>query len=270
MDQVKTVKLPNFETEYLKLGNGPKTLVFIPGLSREFAAWLPTVQEMKGEYTIYTFELPAYATNIPRGQKYLLLNLDQIVEDFLDHFQIKKPVLIGHSTGAIAAIQYAIRHPENVDKLIMVSAPLHEGVPPVPRLWKWTAIAVMNTRYLDSIIGHTINQVKRGLDYLHGRFETPQSTKLNFVEHLVKKVPPRSLAKFYNDIFNTDLSHLPHDNHVPTLVVLGEQDFALKGFALPKGMEQKNYTLKWVDCGHYIPRECPFELSELIDNFIAA
>lgn len=269
MNQVKLLKLPNFETEYIKLGHGKKTLVFVPGLSRDFVIWIPTINELLGEYTIYAFVLPAYATNIPRGQKYLLFNLDQVVEDFLDHFELRRPVLLAHSLGSVACLQYAIKHPDNVDRLVLVSPPIHEGVPPVRHIYRFMALTFLHVRYADRILHYSVNQLKRAIDYLHDRFQTPISGRLNFLEHLLQKVPPRSLAKFYHDLFNADLSYLLADNEVPTLAIFGKRDRYLRSFAMAKTLQgKKNYQLKSLDAGHYIPRENPQELARVIEEYL--
>ena len=94
--------------------------------------------------------------------------------------------------------------------------------------------------------------------------------KVSFIQQLIKQVPPRSLARFYLDIFDTDLSHLPDANLVPTMCVLGKHDKYLKGFVLPPSMtKKKNYHVVWLECGHYIPRECPEQLAKLIEECIA-
>jgi pimeloyl-ACP methyl ester carboxylesterase len=270
MDKVKTVKLPHFEIEYLKVGKGKRTLILVPGLSREFLVWIPTINELKDEYTIYAIKLPAYATNIPRNQQYLLLNQDQILDDFIDHFQIRAPILAGHSLGSIACLQYAVKHPDNVAKLILVSLPINAGKPSMPRRWQALVMLFVHTRYLDSIVKHSVKQLNRSLTYLHEHFRVPSSRRLSFVDNLFKNVPPRSLAKFYRDLFNTDLSHLTEDNTVNTLCIFGQGDRYLKRFTLPPALrDQKNYSLVWLEGGgHYLPRELPQQVAVLIEDFV--
>lgn len=52
--------------------------------------------------------------------KHLTEDLDVIINDYV---KTKPVILLGHSFGAIVAMQYALDHPKNVDQLILVSTP---------------------------------------------------------------------------------------------------------------------------------------------------
>jgi len=58
--------------------------------------------------------------------------LDNYVTDaklLIDHFNLKKVIVLGTSYGSMAALNFAIRHPESVEKLILVGgAPSHHFI----------------------------------------------------------------------------------------------------------------------------------------------
>lgn len=59
----------------------------------------------------------------PEGAEPLSFAVD-VVEEFLDHERLERPVLLGSSFGGTVATLLALRHPERLGGLILVSAPL--------------------------------------------------------------------------------------------------------------------------------------------------
>ena len=51
---------------------------------------------------------------------YSLTQHNQDLLGLLDHFALKRAVLVGHSLGAHIAVRFAARHPERVAKLVLV------------------------------------------------------------------------------------------------------------------------------------------------------
>jgi len=55
--------------------------------------------------------------------------LSEDLQEFIIQHQIKKPIIIGHSMGGKVAMNYTLKHPESVDKLIVVDMGIKENPP---------------------------------------------------------------------------------------------------------------------------------------------
>jgi pimeloyl-ACP methyl ester carboxylesterase len=70
----------------------------------------------------------------PAGYQYSLAALATLTRDLLARAGAKRPVLVGHSTGGMLAMRYALLFPDQVEKLVLVNPlglndTLAEGVP---------------------------------------------------------------------------------------------------------------------------------------------
>lgn len=107
-------------------GSGPKSLIFIPGLTCGPWVWAGDIVHFTPQYTVYALTLPGFD-----GQKSIAAPLFPTVSaDFwklLAQKGIVKPVIIGHSLGGTLGWLLATQHPELLGGVIAV-----EGLPVFP------------------------------------------------------------------------------------------------------------------------------------------
>ena len=109
--------LINYELE----GNG-KTIVFIHGLSDSLNYWSPLQSNLKEDYQTLSFDLRAHGNSGDDGSK---ITIDLYSEDLyhlLKKLNISDAVFIGLSLGGNVALNFAIKHPEMVNGLIIMSS----------------------------------------------------------------------------------------------------------------------------------------------------
>lgn len=104
------VQLKGVKMHYLKAGNGEKTLVFIHGNGGNATGLFPIGSRFAGEYTTYFIDERCHGkSSDPEKITYDLMGED--VYEFCNAMNLEKPVLVGHSDGAIVAITSAANHP---------------------------------------------------------------------------------------------------------------------------------------------------------------
>lgn len=100
-------------------GTGP-AIVCIHGLTANHVCWLSMVDLLAAKYRLIGYDLRGRGDSDKPSTGY---SLDQHGRDLLallDHFGLKKAVLMGHSLGAHIALKFAIAHPQRVSKLVLV------------------------------------------------------------------------------------------------------------------------------------------------------
>jgi len=70
---------------------------------------------------------PAYSEGAPRAS---ITEIADWLPKYFDAAGLKKPLLVGHSMGALAAMECAARHPERVSRLALLGAAPHMSVHP--------------------------------------------------------------------------------------------------------------------------------------------
>jgi pimeloyl-ACP methyl ester carboxylesterase len=98
-------------------GAGPRTIVMVHGWPDTHRLWDSTVEALKGHYRCVRFTLPGFEPGAPQRAypfAQLLDVLRQVVEPFA-------PVtLLLHDWGCLFGYQFAMRHPEMVERVIGV------------------------------------------------------------------------------------------------------------------------------------------------------
>ena len=117
---------------YEVLGRG-RPLVFMHGWVGSWRYWIPTMQSASTAFRAYAIDLWGFGDSAKNPSKYSLPSQVELLESFMDKLGIARIALIGHGLGSYVAIEFSIKNPNLVDRLMAVSFPL-DGQPLNPRL----------------------------------------------------------------------------------------------------------------------------------------
>jgi pimeloyl-ACP methyl ester carboxylesterase len=84
-------------------------LVFLHGLTFDRASWQPVVDRLSGEFRCITVDLPGHGDS--PGPPRRLSDVATEFRTLLGALDVERPLLVGHSMGAVLAVLYAGRHP---------------------------------------------------------------------------------------------------------------------------------------------------------------
>ncbi len=100
-------------------GTGP-AIVCIHGLTANHVCWLSMADILAPKHRLIGYDLRGRGDSDKPPAGY---SLDQHGRDLLallDHFGLKKAILMGHSLGAHIALKFSVAHPERVSKMVLV------------------------------------------------------------------------------------------------------------------------------------------------------
>ncbi|CAI6343250.1 unnamed protein product [Macrosiphum euphorbiae] len=118
------IKINNIEINYLKVGNGPQTLLLLPGaLGSIFTDFKPQIETLNREkYTIVAWDPPGYGFSRPPERDFspgfFYRDADYAIS-LMKSLQIDRYSLLGWSDGGITALIMASKAVESVEKLIV-------------------------------------------------------------------------------------------------------------------------------------------------------
>ncbi len=104
-------------------GRGPD-VIFIPGLASSTQVWDKAIMSLKGKYRVHRVQLSGFG-GAPTAGNATGPVLDGVVDEldvYVRKNKLKKPAFVGHSMGGLLSLMLALRHPEDVGKVMIVDS----------------------------------------------------------------------------------------------------------------------------------------------------
>src|SRR6266498_2926200 len=99
-----------------------RTLVFLHGFGGQAEQWHYQLQKFSLENRVIALDLRGHGLSDAPASGYTMEQLIEDVETALTLLKVKgKFVLLGHSYGGAIATEYALKHPDRVERLILMA-----------------------------------------------------------------------------------------------------------------------------------------------------
>jgi pyruvate dehydrogenase E2 component (dihydrolipoamide acetyltransferase) len=118
----ETVEVDGRRIQYLKMGEGGTSLVFIPGFAGDINIFVFNQEALSQDRAVYALDMPGHggsAKDVGEGDLDFFAG---VVAGFLDEVGIEKAHLAGHSIGGAIAGTFALAHPERVASLTLIAS----------------------------------------------------------------------------------------------------------------------------------------------------
>jgi pimeloyl-ACP methyl ester carboxylesterase len=119
--QSKNIRVDGLDVHYYTAGAG-EPLVVIHGGGGDARSWEHNISDLAKKYAVYAPDLPGYGLTQPLKGKYYIPELSDFVAKFADKLGLKKFNLVGHSLGGGVALDFALKFPAQIKKLVLVSS----------------------------------------------------------------------------------------------------------------------------------------------------
>lgn len=100
-----------------------QTVVLLHGKNFCSATWQDTITALaaKGYRVIAPDQIGFCKSSKPAGYQYSVAALATLTLGLLDHAGVGKAVLVGHSTGGVIAMRFALLYPQRLERLVLVN-----------------------------------------------------------------------------------------------------------------------------------------------------
>jgi len=119
--QAKTIKVNGLDVHYYTAGQG-EPLVVIHGGGGDARSWMNNIEELSGKYTVYAPDLPGYGGSQRLAGDYYIPELSDFIGSFASSLGLERFNLVGHSMGGGVALDYTLKAPQKIKKLVLVSS----------------------------------------------------------------------------------------------------------------------------------------------------
>jgi len=121
-------ELNNIRLHYVSVGRG-KLIMFVHGFPEFWYEWKNQLAEFGRDYQAVAPDMRGYnlSSRPADVEQYRMKHLVEDLRLLAEHLGHKKFVLVAHDWGGTVAWAFALRHPDYLEKLIIINAP-HPGV----------------------------------------------------------------------------------------------------------------------------------------------
>lgn len=139
--------IDGMRVHYRDEGQGP-VLLLIHGSNSSLHTWDGWVARLREKYRLVRLDLPGHGLTGPNpDHRYSYAAMSQTIDQLVQNLDIGSFAVAGNSMGGAIALDYVNRHPEKVEKLILIdSIGYPDEVPPLTlRMWGFPAAGTILT-----------------------------------------------------------------------------------------------------------------------------
>lgn len=211
---------------------------------------------LQSGYRVINVDMPGFGASQEPREPWGVEEYTRVIESLVSELGLKKVSLLGHSFGGRVGILYASRHPEDVEKLILVDA---AGIKPRRSL-----------RYYWKV--YTFKAMKRMMYLLYGREEAERRLDKRRARAGSSDYAQASpmMRRILSRVVNEDLTDRLHLISAPTLLIWGEKDTATP-LSDAKTMERlipDAGLVAFPGCGHYSFLDNPVQFAAVLLSFL--
>jgi esterase len=243
---------------FREYGQG-KPMIILHGLFGSSDNWLTQAKLFSGSYKVYTVDQRNHGQS-PHDNTFDYESMLSDLAEFIQDHSIADPVVIGHSMGGKTAMNFALTHPEKIDRLVVVDIS-----PKAYNLEHYSIVKGLLAIPIDSI------KSRNEADEILSQHVPEADVRQFLLKNLQRRSEGGFSWKINLKIISEKLGNVGLDLHAegsfekPTLFVRGAKskyvadsdwNHITKIFPMAK--------LETVDTGHWVQAEKPQEFTDVV------
>lgn len=196
----------NINIYYEKHGNGEKIIIILPGWGNTRETFNQIISYFEKEYTIYIFDYPGFGKSIFPNSDLSIFDYAYLFKNFLEEFDIKNPIIIGHSFGGRLITLLSGYYNIKFEKIILIDS---AGIKNKKKLFSILKLYTYKLLKKLCIFFNKGKLLKKLTDF----FSSSDYKDLN-----------NNMKKTFINIVNYDLTQYIKDIKDDTLIIWGEYD----------------------------------------------
>jgi esterase len=247
---------------FRELGQG-QPMIIMHGIFGSSDNWLTQAKLLSPHYRVITLDLRNHGQSPHDDQFSYPIMVDDLSE-FIEEHQLVNPIVIGHSMGGKVAMNFALAHPDKLEKLIVVD------ISPKPyNLEHYVIIEGLKSVPIQSITSR--NEADAAL----AAYVPEPDVRQFLLKNLQRKTEGGFNWKINLPVIDRNLSNIGLDLEFggkfekPTLFIRGGKSKYVKDEDMTRIKEVFPRTeLKTLDTGHWVQAEKPQEFVDTVMTWL--
>ncbi|HEY8500025.1 MAG TPA: alpha/beta hydrolase [Clostridia bacterium] len=267
----KTINIEGCQIRYREAGKGP-FLFLVHGIAGFLEEWEPAMKILSEEFHVIALDLPGHGLSEKPDIAYSIDKMTDYLKNFILSFTTEKIILVGHSLGGSICLNLVIRHPNIVERLIVINS-VFERIPLFIRLGSPSFIHRLIKRVPFFIIRfmskrsiHKRNRITPEWEELSYKYiNTPGNIKTMF-SIIRTNISLKGLNKSLLDSFINGLKQI----NIPVLILFSGNDkvVPVSNSCQLGRLIRTSKIIEFKNCGHELQYEDYEEFCREIEAFI--
>jgi len=248
---------------FRELGQG-KPIIILHGLFGSSDNWLTQAKLLAPHYKVFSVDQRNHGLS-PHSDDFDYASMVGDLNEFIQDQKISDPVIIGHSMGGKTAMNFALAHPDNVSKLIVVDIS-----PRVYNLEHYTIVEGLKAISIDKLSS------RNEADDVLAQFVPEPDVRQFLLKNLQRKNTGGFSWKINLRVIADKLSNVGVDlqfqgqYNKPTLFIRGAKSKYVLDEDLGRITEIfPAAQLETMNTGHWVQAEKPQEFAELVMQWLS-
>ncbi|MBN1366141.1 MAG: alpha/beta hydrolase [Syntrophaceae bacterium] len=271
--QSQILQIDDINIHYKDEGQGP-VLILLHGVCSSLHTWDGWAERLKGHYRVLRVDLVGFGLTgpAPDASFYQIDNAVNFFERVVNEMKLEKFYIAGNSLGGYIAWKYTLKHPEKVEKLILVDS---VGFPqPLPGLIAFASFPIIRiyARFImpkfifDTAVSQVFGDQSKVTDKLKDRYYELAMREGN------KGATIDVFTEFRRQCSDKNLSAGISELKPPVLVMWGTKDIWIPYTTEFPKWKKELPTAKFIvyeGAGHVPMEEIPDETARDVDLFLS-
>ena len=222
------------QLNFIEQGQG-QPMVLLHGNGEDSSYFVQQIAHFSKGYWVIAIDTRGHGQS-PRGEKpFAIKQFAEDLKDFLDAINIAKAVILGFSDGGNIALEFALKYPERVEKLILNGANLFPGG--VKAMYQWP----IEVGYrMAKLFSNKSEKAKQNAEMLGLMVNEPH-------------IDPSELARLT----------------MPVLVVAGTKDMIKESHTRLIYKSLPNAQLTFVEGDHFVANKNAEAFNKVVEDFLS-
>lgn len=256
---MKNILYKNTKISFTDSGEGTP-IVFLHGFLENKEMWQEYVALFSEKYRVITIDLLGHGETDSLGYVHSMEENANAVHEVLEHLNIEKAIIVGHSMGGYVGLAFAELYPNNVRKLVLLNSTSKEDSAE-KKLNRTRAIKAVKQNYeafVSLAIANLFSENNR----------TRLAKEIEKVKEQALKTPLQGIiASLEGMKIRKDREEFLQKNLFPVLLILGKKDPVLNYEESIAQIEDTTAELVSFDDGHMSAIENKEELQVVLTAF---